>query len=350
MGIQRVAEEHARTIAEANLKAGREIRQSLDKGFQQVEASQRAIESTLIQQNEIIETGFNTLDVRLKEGFEQNARGLNEVSSRIDNLGQVVIESGDKLFLGLSGVKASVDMGMMSLLSQFELQRKEMKQGFELLADLLENSQKTQARERYKDGLQAFETYLKHPDEPQFLTDARAYFLKSIEGFRGNPFAHLYLGHIYEEASLYYDLEKAQEHYLLCATYAKGMENKGLACVGYFMASWMAYVRGEIDSALTWGKAAIDMDAERIPEVYYNMAKFYAHNGEAGPAIQYLETAIDRFDPLYSLKADQDEDFQGIRKELTAFFTRLRDKAASRWAERLGKLGLTSGGGGTIVE
>ncbi|MEM6633625.1 MAG: hypothetical protein AAF694_28385 [Bacteroidota bacterium] len=343
VGIQRVAEEHARTIAEANLKAGREIRHSLDKGFQQVEASQRAIESTLIQQNDILETGFNNLEIRLYKGFEQNAKGLNEVANRVDNLGQVIIESGDKLFLGLSGVKASVDMGMMSLLSQFELQRKEMKQGFELLADLLENSQKTQARERYKDGLHSFETYLKHPDEPQFLTDARAYFLKSIEGFRGNPFAHLYLGHIYEEAALYYDLEKAQEHYMLCATYAKGMENNGLACVGYFMASWMAYVRGEIDAALSLGKNAIQMDADRIPEVYYNMAKFHAYAGQAEPAMQYLATAIDRFDPLYSLKADQDQDFQGIREELSSFFTQLRDRAAKRWEEKLGTFGLTSG-------
>ena len=235
-------------------------------------------------------------------------------------------------------------MGMMSLVSQFELQREEIQQGFHLLTDLLENAKKTEARERYLDGTQAFDTYLKHPDEPQFLTDARDYLLQSIEAFRGNPFAHLYLGHIYEEASLYFDLNQAKAHYLRCATYAKGLENKGLASVGYFMASWVAYVEGEVEDAITWGKAAIDMDPERIPEVYYNLAKFHAYRGEATAAIEYLDHAIQRFDPIYSVKAQFDPDFETMKEELKVYFYRIRDRKAVELQEQLMAFGITEKG------
>jgi len=338
--IARVSEKHARIIAQANLRAGETISSSLDTGFQQVQASQKAIESALIDQNAILETGFNTLEVSLDRGFAQTALGLNEVANRVDNLGQVIIASEEKLSLGLAGLKASVDMGMMGLVSQFELQRKEMRQGFDLLADLLENAQKTEARERYRDGLHAFEMYIKHPDEPQFLTDARDYLFKSIEIFRGNPFGHLYLGHIYEEASVFFNLGKAQEHYHLCATYATGLDNRGLACVGYFMAAWMAFVLGEVDRAIRWGKAAIDMDAERIPENYYNLAKYYAYRGEAEESLKYLDKAVTAFDPLYTLKAECDTDFHPIREALTDFFVQLRNREAASLALKLREFGL----------
>ena len=343
-GIQRVAQEHAHTIAKANLKAGKEISHSLEKGFQQVQQSQRAIEATLIDQNHILVNGFNELEITLSKGFQQTAQGLNEIATRVDNLGNVIIESQERLSHGLAGIKASIDMGMMSLVSQFELQREEIKQGFNLLADLLENAKKTEARERYNDGVHAFETYLKHPDEPQFLTDARDYLLQSTDAFRGNPFAHLYLGHIYEEASLFFDLEKAKEHYTLCATYAKGLDNKGLSSVGYFVASWMSYVLGDLDSAISLGKSAIDMDPNRIPEVHYNLAKYHAYLGEPGPSLRYLDHAIQQFDPLYSLKAKFDPDFEGIRAELSNYFLRIRDQEAQQLKEKLSIFGLQQKG------
>ena len=344
VGIQRIAQEHAQTIAQANLKAGKEISHSLDKGFHSIQQSQAAIETALIDQNHILQSGFNELEITLSDGFDKTAKGLNEVANRVDNVGKLLIESHEQLYKGLAGIKAAVDMGMMSLVSQFELQREEIQQGFHLLTNLLENAKKTEARERYLDGVQAFETYLKHPDEPQFLTDARDYLLQSIEAFRGNPFAHLYLGHMYEEASLYFDLSKAKDHYLRCATYAKGLENKGLASVGYFMASWVAYVEGGIDDAIAWGKAALEMDADRIPEVYYNLAKFHAYRGEAETSLDYLDYAIQHFDPIYSLKAQFDPDFGGMREELTTYFHRIRDRKAQELDKRLTAFGITEKG------
>ena len=340
VGIKQVAEDHARTIAEANRAAGKEISQTLKKGFDQVEEGQQAIHHALVDQTEVIFEGFQAVEHQLETGFEQTTRGLQEVAGRIDNVGEVVIETGEKLFHGLAGLKAAVDMGMMNIVSQFELQRTEIQQGFDLLADLLENNRKTEARERYRDGLEAYEKYLQHPDEPQFLKDARDYMLQSVEIYRGNPFCHLYLGHIYQEAAGLYDLDRSLEHFKLCATYAKGIPNASLTAVGYFLAAWTAYVKHDLDQAISLGKQSLEYNPSGIPENYYNLAKYHACKDLSQEALNFLDHAIKKFDPYYALKANLDSDFEGMKAELEAYFVQIREEEAETWKRRIQQLGL----------
>ena len=137
-GIQQIAADHARTIALANLQAGREISQSLDRGFSEVRKGQIEIHEALVDQTQVIRQGFDSVEYALQTGFDQVAGGLGEVAGRIENLGEVMIETGDRLFSGLAGIKASVDMGMMNVVTQFELQRREIQAGFDQLSDLLQ--------------------------------------------------------------------------------------------------------------------------------------------------------------------------------------------------------------------
>jgi len=341
-GIKQVAEAHAKTIAEANLRAGKVISDTLQTGFEEVQKSQMAIHHALLDQTQVIEDGFNAVVIQIDKGFEQTQKGLNEVAQRVDQVGMVIIESNERLWQGLMGVKASFDMGMVQILTQFELQRKEMKQGFDLLADLMENTRKTEARECYRDGKEAYETYLQHPDEPQFLRDALDYLNQSIEIYRGNPFCHLYLGHIYQEASLFFDLDRAQEHYRLCATYAKGLHYASLAALGYFLAAWISFVRGEVTQAISWAEQSLAFDDQHIPENYYHLAKFHAFLGQPEQSLTYLDQAVKRFDPFYTIKAQTDVDFKPIEAELDRYFERIRSEAAHQLSKQLNDFGVSA--------
>ncbi|MEM7372035.1 MAG: hypothetical protein AAF587_25690 [Bacteroidota bacterium] len=335
VGVQRVAEEHARRIIEANKAIGNQLDRTLQTGFTEIQEHQKEIHHALVDQTQVIAKGFDSVEIRLEKGFDQASKGLNEVADRVDNVGMAVIASSDKLQQGIQGLNASLDMGMMNIVSQFELQRADIQEGFDRLANLMENSRKTEAEERYRDGKQAYEQYLQHPDEPQFLIDALDYLQESIRIYRGNPFAHLYLGHIFQEPAQFYDLSKSLEHYQLCATYAKGIPNPSLAAFGYFMTAWIHYVSGELDEAIRAGELVKKYDPDNLPENYYNLAKFHACKQEQKAALTELDVAIRKFDPLYSVKADMDEDFDLIRDALDVYFEEIREDAAKDWEEKM---------------
>ena len=340
VGIQRVADQHAQKIIDANREIGSEINTTLKTGFTGVQQRQDQIHDALIDQTEVIRLGFEGVEIGLKDGFDQLSGGLNEVAGRVDQVSEVIIREGERLFHGIAGLKASFDMGMANIVSQFEMQRKEIQAGFEQLVDTLKNQRKVEARERFLDGKNHYEQYLRHPEEPQFLTDAYEYLRESVKLYKGNPFSHLYLGHIFQEPDRYYDPGRAQDHYRLCATYAKGLENKKLAALGYFMAAWMSYISREFEEAISFGLLSIEFDPEGIPESYYNLAKYYACTKQAEKSLEYLDKAIQEFDPLYSVKAELDEDFKRIETQLDAYFLRIRDEAAQDWDSKIRKIGL----------
>lgn len=335
VGIERVAQAQTDRLITANREIGAELKGTMETGFQAVREGQKEIHHALIDQTEVIAAGFAGVQVTLGAGFGQVHRDLGELSDRMEHLGLVVVEQGDRLFKGLGGLKASLDMGMVSIVSQFELQRKEIQQGLDYLSNLLENQHKTQAQERFRDGKLHYERYLEHPDEPQFLLDAHEYLQESVGIYRGNPFAHLYLGHIYQEPASLFNLEKSLHHYRLCATYAKGLKHDTLAGLGFFLSAWLHFLLGDREAAIKAAEQSRHFDPEGIPENYYNLARYYAGKGATGDALRHLQTAITHFDPYYSIKADIDAEFLPIRPDLDRFFGTLRDEAAHQWETRL---------------
>ena len=333
-GLERVARDHAFTIAKACKEASSEISSVLNKGFQEVKEQQVQIHHALIDQTQVIQDGLQTIDITLEQGFQRTVEGLQEVTDAVDEVNVNLIATQETLTTGFSGLQASLDAGMVSLVSQFELQREEMKEGMAQLASILKNTQKTIAQERYLDGKQAFELYLKHPDEPQLLEDARNYFHESINLYRGNPFSHWYLGHIYQEPTGLYDERASFTHYRACATYAKSLENSQLAALGYFMAGWMSYVMGKIGDAIELTQECINQSETPIPEAMYHLSKFHAYQLEAEPSLNYLEKLADQWDPRYILKSQLDEDFNGIRPQWDKKVNELRDKEAEHFQQQ----------------
>ncbi len=340
LGIKKVSDDHARKIAEVNLRIGKALNDTMKQGFEGVQRHQAEIHGALIDQTQVIQTGLDNIEFTLTKGFESTKDGLEDVAHSVDQVGEQVLASSERLAKGIAGLKAAVDMGMVSIVSQFELQREALQEGFQQLASLMENQRKTAAQERYLDGKIEYERYLAHPDEPQFLKDAHDYFHQSIKAYRGNPYCHLYLGHIYQEAAAYYNITLAKEHYGLCATYAKGMNNKGLAALGYFLSAWMAYVEKSLEEAIQLGLKSIEYDPLGLPEAWYNLAKYYAAQQDGESAIYYLDHAVCHFDPLYTLKASLDPDFSSIKEDLDQYFIKIRDQEAKLLAEKMRNFGL----------
>lgn len=339
-GIIRLAETHARTLAEVQFRNTQAIIDSLDEGFEGVQQQQIRIHHALLNQTEVLSQNLHEVEVAIQHGFAGTQRQLDTLGERVEHLGAVMVEQGDRLFQGLAGLKASMDMGMSSIVSQFELQRQEIQRGLDQLADLLANQNKVAAHEHFREGKRSLEQYLKHPEEAQFLIDAEHYLNLSIELYRGNPFCHMYLGHLFQEASEKFELGKSLTHYHLAATYAKGLANQSLLALAYFHAAWICYVMGEPREAIELSKLSIENDPTCIPEAHYNLAKYYAHQGQAAAALKALEHAIRKFDPLYALKANLDADFKRIAPDLEQYLLVIKHRAASELNQKLQQFGV----------
>ncbi|MEO1448740.1 MAG: hypothetical protein AAFV07_04385 [Bacteroidota bacterium] len=334
-GLRRIADDHAQKIVASHRALGHKIDHRLATEFEEVKTYQREIHSALIDQTQVMALGFDKVSTRLELGFDQVNENLGTVADRVDQVGGAILTTGDRLQQGIKGLSATMDMGMAGIMTQIELQREEMQAGLAQIADILRNSRKTEAQERCEDGIADYERYLKHPDEPAFLEDALAYLNESASIYRGNPYTHLYLGHVHHEAGQFYDLEQAFKHYSACATYAKGLNNRSLAGMGYFMAAWIAYVQGDVDQAIHLGELSEAYDPDGLPENLYNLSKYFARKKDSQAALRYLHTVIDRFDPQYALKANVDADFEPIAGELSAFFVKLKEETAQAWAARI---------------
>ena len=336
-GISKASQKHADRIAKSNIQAAKHIQ----NGLNDISYQQARVHEALIDQTNVVQSGLNSIEVNLERGFDGVNQNLHRVNQGLNQINENIIVTEQTLRNGLTALKSSFDMGMMNIVSQFELQRAEITRGFNQLVDVLKNSRKTEANERYNDGKNEFEKYLQFPEEIQFLTDALEYLKKSIEIYKGNPFCHLYLGHIYKTPTQYYNLELSLKHYKLCATYAKGTQNKELAALGYFLAGWIAYVSKDLDNAIQLAELSLKFDDQGIPENYYNLAKYYACKKNTEKSLLNLDYIVKKFDPLYIIKANIDEDFtKNIKEELESYFSEIRNTEAKKLEKKLNNFGL----------
>lgn len=318
-----------RNQSEIAKRETRKIQSSLAENSRETRMAHQAI----VNQTESINRGLKAVQDTNTNGFYQISRGL-------DSLGQDIQWVGDRIVGGINVLQSEFQMGFASLGTQLELQRKEIAAGFSELQQLLENRRKVEANEYYLDGIQAFEKAGKHPEEAQFALDSIEYFKKSTAIFKDNPFAHLYLGHCYQMPIDAYDLGKSQDHFTMCATYAKGIDNHKLVGYAYFLAAWAAYLQKKFQKAIELGELSKDFDGEKLPENYYNLAKYYACFKDASQSIKYLDYSIKSIDFRYAQKASLDGDFRNIEMEINHYFLKIRDEAAATFDNHLISFGI----------
>lgn len=357
--LVRAGRKDAQKIAKANLAGSALVSQSVfnnTQALQQIEKQNARMHSAILGNTEVMQKSMLALDTTLGNGFYNISDGLanvneslivgfNELSFGVSKVNESLVLGFDELKNGMKELGAQFNMGFTSIVEQFELQRKESKKNQEKIIEILQNRKKTNAYERFKDGKSEFESYLKFPEEVNLLEDSLNYLLESANIYNGNPYAHLYLGHIYQKPSFLYDLENAKEHYRLCASHSKKNDLRQLAAQGFFMAGWASFANHKLGEAIELTEEAWKYDKENIPEISYNLAKFHAVKKSPDKSLYYLDIAVNKFDYKYSIKASLDRDFENISLELGKYFEKIRnDEAGNFLKEVMGFINLEYNG------
>jgi tetratricopeptide (TPR) repeat protein len=328
-----VSRQNTRAILKAQKDASRSISSALTHSSQAQEQNMKNIHSAIISQNELMHKESKNLQ-HIEDGIDRLSDDMQHLASELSTINQ-------NLIYGFSGLKASVDMLASTILSQFEMQREEIKVGFDNIINILETSKETEALERYHQATKSFKQFLNYPEHQLFLDNSIEYLDESIRIYKMNPYAYLYLGHSYKEPSDKFNPILSQKNYETCAIYAKGSEDKSLASLGYFLSGWMSYVNNNVSHAIELTEQSIYFDDKSYPEAYYNLAKYYANIGDAEKSLSNLNIAITKFDPEYSIKPYLDNDFKNIKTELDKFSITIRDKERERLLSKLKTFNIT---------
>lgn len=340
-------------ITRSNIDAANMVSSQFQQGFGELNSSiinqtniiSQGLEDVNLGINNLgyaVNSGFNNLTVQLYETGNQISNTIVESAKQTTNaLTNAMIETTQIICGSLAEMKSSFDMGMMNIVNQFELQRNEMKEGFDKLANILENSRKTEAQERFRDGKNEFEAYLKYQEETVLLQDALNYLKQSIEIYNGNPFSHYYLGMIYlQPRENFYNPEKAKEHFLNAVAYSKRIENNAFTSLSYFNASWVSYILQDVNEAIKLGELSKQFDANKIPENWYNLGKYYAYQNNSNKALEHLDVAVKRFDPAYTVKANIDLDYLHIKNDLFGYFLNIKNQEATILKNKMQNFGI----------
>ena len=306
---------NAVNIARKQKKTAEIMNDNMQHGLEDIAEGNAKVHEAVISQTEIMKYGLNVMNQTLGDGFYA-------VNNQVANLNNTLVHTTEEIKDGFATLKSSFEMGMSAIVTQFELQRKDLVDGLQMIANLLANSQKTKAKEAYLDGEIAFNKFLQFPDEPLFLSDAIEKFEESISIFKDNPYVYLHLGHAYLKNSDQYDEGKVIDNYKKCITYAKGAENNKLAGLGSFFGGWALYVNEQPEEAIALTEKSLSFDSSNSV-AYYNLVKYNAHLKKPESAIRHLDVAKG-FDPDYILKTTDDKDFENIQVELGQYFEKLK--------------------------
>ena len=324
-------------------KNGEFISNTLDSGFGEISKDITSMSNNFSTGIEKVSENFEELNNNLDYGFNRLDNSMGNISTNISTLNSGISMLNDNLMYALDEISSDIqnfhsdfNIAMGGIALQFEMQRKEMQEGFNSIINILENKRKTDAQEDFRDGIEFYNDGYKFPDKPIWFKNAHKHLTASIQKYDRNPLAHLHLAHIYHYQKDFRDFDKALEHYELCCTYAEADEQSyAIAAQGYFYAGWLkASVFEDIDSAINLTKKSIEFDVN-FSQAYYNLAKFYAIKKDSSNSLKYLETAIVKFDRNYTVKSKLDSDFSPIEQELDKLLLKLKEdthkKALQKW-------------------
>ena len=356
-------------IRKSNLQAARIIAKSNSPSHFDSSKFDAALQSIERQQS-----AFNLSFMTEMRGVH---RGLSDINNSIGYL-------HDDINYNFNNLASLFQTGMGAIINHLFLQQQEfvvfqenLFRQFANLQGSIDNWEYNRAQEKVNMGKILFEQYLENPKEYPLLQASKENFIQSLKHFNGNPIVFLYLGNIYELPTDKYSLEEASKNYSMAVSFSRGANNTSLLTHSLFHLSWINYVMGNIDDAINHGLEAVKIientffekkniyntdrqaskiiekyygqgilhaDAlisslakqskepfrkkmpEEIPELYYNLAKFFALKKDAKKSLSYLKYAIDNYGKGYAEKANNDLDFQYIRNDLCDFLIPFADK------------------------
>lgn len=236
---------------------------------------------------------------------------------------------------------AAFSIEMFDIIWIFELSSDEIGAALESMKETLDSTGKSDVFEKWVQTSDKYLRYLENPADHALFTEARNDCEKCIEDYDKNLFAHFMLGLIYLKPTIFYNTGKAVEEFTKTRNISGELENTYINAMCDYMLAWIAYINSDYKKAITYSLSAIDNEFMNIPEIYYNIAKYYAADKDPENSIKYLDEAIHRFDFIYSVKADIDDDFKLIKPELVKYFIKLRDVKKNNLFQKLNDFGIS---------
>lgn len=219
----------------------------------------------------------------------------------------------DKITDGLESLASAFEWGFTELVWQFEQQRFVLENILRVLQAPLDSQAKElrkRAENAYKNG---------------WFDDALEDFLESEKKNRYDFTVHQYLGNIYFFEKK--NPEKALEYYEKAVKYAKP-ESPYYASLSLLHIGLIKYLHGDYSKACEATYEAIEL-SPNLYEAHYQNAQYLANLGLYNDAIKHLRKAIEG-DRYYCVKADTEEDFNAMKKQLRLLFKELQNKAKSQ--------------------
>lgn len=224
----------------------------------------------------------------------------------ISNLSNVTEEGFERMANGLDSLQASFEWGISEVVWQLEQNRDILENILEVLMAPLD----TKAQERRKRAEKAYSNGL--------IEDAEEEFLESEKLNKFDFSIHISLGMIYLFHKI--DKEKALEYFEKAIKYARP-ESKYYTSFSLLYKALIKRDMGLIDEAEKCTYEAIELSPD-LTEAYYQNAQYNALIGNSTKSVKMLKKAIEK-DPLYSLKADNDEAFKKIENAKKNLFVEL---------------------------
>jgi tetratricopeptide (TPR) repeat protein len=238
---------------------------------------------------------------------ERIAEGIGELSLGVGRIEQ-----------GIESLQAAFEWGISEVVWQIEQNREVLKSILEVLMTPLD----TQAKERRKRAENAYSN--------GWIDDAEEEFLESEILNRYDFAIHISLGMIYLFHKI--DKNKALEYFEKAIKYATP-ESKYYTSYALLYKALIKRDLGYIDEAEQCTRDAISL-SPKFAEAIFQNAQYNALRGRQDAALSSLQKAIE-LDLTYCLKADTDEEFNGIREGVSSLFQNFQqkenNKAYRRW-------------------
>jgi len=264
--------------------------------------------------------------------------------SEINDLARSRLVPADgEIHHGLSffGLGAVFSIEMFDIIWLEELMTEAHRSSIEIIKDTMIFGEKSHLFEEFINHLKIYEKYLQNPSEFDLIKNIKFKTEKILEEYNENPYDHFLLALIYHRPTSFYNLSEAKKELIKSRELSAEIENNELEALCDMMIAWLSYIDKDYDNAIEISQKALDLEFFSVPEIYFNLSKFYAAKGDAVNSLHYLDEVIRGFDYLYALKADIDDDFNKIRNELDDYLLIARDTSKNSIMKRLNNMGIT---------
>lgn len=308
------------------------------------------IKGQLAQSTQSLETKISEQTLEIVASNAELSRAFGDGFDSINN----TLRGGFKdVEFAIDKLNADFNYSMGLLIEQYQIQNKlfeDLLDKLDAIHKTLESPLLTQARELYRIGCERANKKL--------LDKALVAFLDAEKKNDTDFFIQYHIGMLYlyglDEDDNVVDLKKAKAHLLQAARYAKAEISvdptfSHYAAESLLHASIANYARldefyeqgdqNKIEELLAeskdFAKEAVDLYPQLL-EARYHLAKYETLLSEIPDAVTDLQTVIEH-DRNYALKAQDDSVFDEIRANVFKMLNGLKEKAKSRFSDRLEK-------------